>query len=65
MEVEISSNVRLFKLCPRERGAKTSGNIGAFRFVRLQLTAEIFLAPDHIGGVLIASMTWNPHKYFW
>jgi hypothetical protein len=57
MEVEISSNVQFFKLYMRGREARSWGKIGAFRFFGLQSTAEIFLAPDHTGGVLSASMT--------
>ena len=55
MEVEISSNMKFFKLYPRGREAR---NIVAFRYVRSQSSAEIFLAHDHTGGVHIASMMW-------
>jgi hypothetical protein len=57
MEVDISSNVKFSKLWPRGREAMSWGIIGAFRFVKSQLTAEIFLASDHKGDVHIASVT--------
>lgn len=47
----------VFQIYPRGREAKIWGNTGALRFVRLQLTAKIFLAPDHTGGVHNASLT--------
>jgi hypothetical protein len=47
MKVEISSNVKFFRLYPRRRKAKSWGNIGAFRYVRSQSMAEKFLAHDH------------------
>jgi hypothetical protein len=49
--VEISSKVQFFKLYPRAREARSWGGIRMFRFVRSQLTTEIFVAPDHVGGV--------------
>ena len=51
MEVGISSNVKFFKLYPRGGEAKCRGKIGAFRYVRSQSAAEIYLAPDSTGGV--------------
>ncbi len=57
MEVEISSNVKFFKLYPRGREARSWGNIGAFRSTISQSTAEIFLTPDHTGGVHNAFVT--------
>ena len=43
-EVEISSNMKFFKLYPRGREAESWGNIRTFRSIRLQSTTEIFLA---------------------
>jgi hypothetical protein len=64
MEVEISSNMKFFKLYPRGREAKSWDNIGAFQYVNLQLTIEIFLAPDHPGGVYNALVT-QPKTHPW
>ena len=50
------SNVEFFKLYPRGRKARIWGIIGAFRFVKLQSTAEVFLAPNHTAGVHNASV---------
>jgi hypothetical protein len=50
MEVEISFNVKFFKLYPRGREGKSWDNIGAFRSLRLQSTVEIFLAHELMGG---------------
>jgi hypothetical protein len=47
----------VFQIYPRGREAKIWGNTWALRFVRLQLTAKIFLAPNHTGGVHNASLT--------
>jgi hypothetical protein len=44
MEVEVSSNVKFFKLYLRGREARRWGNIRAFRSIKSQLTVEIFLA---------------------
>ena len=52
MEVEISPNVKFFKLNPVGREAKSWGNIRAFKCLRSQSTAEIFLALVLMGGVL-------------
>ena len=41
----------VFQALPEGRRNKKLGHIGAFRYVRLQSTAKIFLAPDHMGGV--------------
>ena len=51
MEVENSSDVKFSKLSPRGIEARSWGNIGAFKYVRSQSAAEIFLAPDHTGGI--------------
>ena len=60
MEVEVSSNLKFFKLyLRRRREAKSWGNIGAFRSVGSQLTSKIFQALDHTGGVHNASVTWS------
>ena len=63
MEVEISSNMKFNKLYLRGREAKSRDNIGAFKFVISQSTNEIFLAPNHIGGVQSASVTGNGHSH--
>ena len=57
MKVEISSNVKIFKLYPKGREAISWGNIGAFRSLRLQSTAEIFLARELMGGIHNALVT--------
>ena len=57
MEVEISFSVNFFKLYMRQREAKSWGNIGAFRSIESQSTTEIFLAPNHTGGVHSVSVT--------
>ena len=58
MEVEVSSNMKFFKLYPRGREVKRWGNIGAFRSLISQSTTKIFLAHDRKGCVHNASMTW-------
>ena len=58
-EVKISSNVKFFKLNLRGKKARSWGNIWAFKSVKSQSTAKIFLAPDHTGSVDIASMLWS------
>jgi hypothetical protein len=58
MEVEISSNAKFFKLSPMGREAISWGNIGTFRSLRLQSTAEIFLARELMGGVHNALVMW-------
>ena len=62
MEVEISSSVKIFKLYPVGRDAKSWGSIGAFRSLRSQSTAEIFLARELMGGIHNASLT-RVHPY--
>jgi hypothetical protein len=57
MEVEMSSNVKSFDLFVKRREARSWDNKGAFRCVKLQSTAEIFLATDHTRGVHNASVT--------
>jgi hypothetical protein len=49
MEVEISSNVKFFKLHMRGREAIRWGNIRAFKSLISQSTVEIFLAHNHKG----------------
>ena len=53
----IPSNVKFLNLYPKRREAKSWDNIGAFRYVRSQLTVEIFLTPDHTGRVHSALVT--------
>jgi hypothetical protein len=48
MKMDISSNMKFFKLYLRGRETRTWGSIRAFRYVRWQWIAEIFLAPDHM-----------------
>ena len=60
MEVEISSNMKFFKLYMSARKAISWGNIGTFISLRLQSTADIFLASELMGGVRSASMTRPP-----
>ena len=62
MEVEISSNVKFFKLYPRGRETRSWDSISAFKFVKSQ-TAKIFLTPDHTGDVHNASMMQVPHAH--
>ena len=59
--MEISSNVKFFKLYLREREAKSWGNMGAFRSLGSQSTVEIFLAHDYKGGVHNASVMQIGH----
>ena len=62
MEVEISSNVKFFKLYPRGRESINWRSIRVFRLVRSQSTAEIFLAHNHTGGVHNALVTEVKHE---
>jgi hypothetical protein len=57
MEVEVSFNVKFFKLYLVGREAISWGNIGTFRSLKSYLTAEIFLAHELMGGVHNASVT--------
>ena len=57
MKVKISSNVKCFELYPRGGEAKSWGIIETLRYAKSQSRAEIFLAPDHAGGVHNSSMT--------
>ena len=57
MKVEITSNMKFFKLYPRGREDRSWGIIGAFRFVRSQSTTEIFPTPNHTESVYNASVT--------
>jgi len=41
----------VFQLLPKGSEAKSWGIIRAFKYVRSQLIAKIFLAPDHTGGI--------------
>jgi hypothetical protein len=59
VEVEISPNMKFFKLYPVGREATNWGRIGAFRSLRSQLTVKIFLACELMAGVHNASMTWS------
>ena len=47
MEVEISSNMKFFKLYPRGKKARSWDNIGTFRSLISLSTTKIFLACDH------------------
>ena len=58
MEVEISSDVKFFKLYPRKREAGSWGSLRTFKFIKSQLTTEIFLAPDLMGGIHSTLVTW-------
>ena len=56
--MEVSSNVKFFKLYPRGREARGWGTIrGAFRSLKSQSTAEIFLVRNHKGDIVNASLT--------
>lgn len=55
LEVEISSNQKFSRLCSRGREARSWDNIEAFRYIRSQLAAHIFLAHDHMEAL---TMTW-------
>lgn len=44
-----------------KRNWELGGSIRAFRFIKSQLTAHIFLAHDDAGGIHKASTMWNPH----
>ena len=46
-----------FQALPEGKEARSWDNMGAFRYVRSQLTAESFLAHDHTGGVHSTSVT--------
>ena len=59
MEVEISPIVKIFKLYPSKRKTRSWGSIGALQSVRSQSTAEIFLTPDHMGGIHITLVMWR------
>ena len=54
--VEISSNVKFFKLYPVGREAISWGSIRASRSLILQLTDKIFLAREVMGDVPSASL---------
>jgi hypothetical protein len=60
MEVDILSNVMFFKLYPVGREAKRWGIIGAFRSLKSQSTAKIFLACELMGGIHNALVTQIP-----
>ena len=49
--------MKFFRLCLRESEAGSWGNIGAFRCVRMQSMAKIFLAHNHMGGIHNPSIT--------
>jgi len=51
MEVRILSNVKFFKFYSWGSEARSWGKIETIRSVISQLTAEIFLTPDHTRGV--------------
>jgi hypothetical protein len=59
MKVEISSNLKFFKLYPKKNETINWGNIETFRSLIL---AEIFLAREMIGGVHNASVTWGSKR---
>ena len=62
MEVEISSNVKFFKLYPKGREVRSLGSIGAFRSLTSQSTARISLACDHTGGVRSQRLIARSHQ---
>ena len=49
----------VFQALHEGRDAISWDNIEAFRSIGSRLTAEIFLAPDHTGGVHNAWVTWH------
>jgi ribose 1,5-bisphosphokinase PhnN len=57
MAVEISFNMMFLRLYWRGRESRSHGNLRAFRSIKSQLTAKIFLTPDHTGGVPSATVT--------
>lgn len=51
VKVQISYDLKSYGLYMRGREVKNWGNVGAFRYGRMQLTVEICFAHDHTGDI--------------